>query len=339
MSKHSKSSLDVTLGQIEDELRQIQSAREQVNSVVATGSELSSSCDRLVGSLTTLMEDSSVRMKDATDALTKEAGRLSEHSTTIERMTDESAEAVEAIRKQSTEAQAQLEQATSRSVERASSEISGVASQAIAAFNEGIDTANDNLSTSREALDRAASDVNDASTALQKLGSETADAVRKQAADAQSAMEKAIGAAVESTSSEISGFARQAIDDIQASLSETTEGIDSAVESLNAAAADAEKERDALLEAQSGFTDEMTRQSAETKALLQQAQELLTEIDAKIATLKEFDIEGLASNLDDLRKIESDNASSLAKQISVLTIMVGVVIIACLAILARMFMA
>ena len=56
MNNESKSNLNVILGQLEDELRVIKSAREQADGVVSANSELSAKLERVVVETRDLIE-------------------------------------------------------------------------------------------------------------------------------------------------------------------------------------------------------------------------------------------------------------------------------------------
>ena len=58
MNNESKSSLNVILAQLEDELRAIKSAREQADGVVSANSELSAKLERVVVETRDLIEKS-----------------------------------------------------------------------------------------------------------------------------------------------------------------------------------------------------------------------------------------------------------------------------------------
>ena len=60
MSNEGNSNLNMILGQLEDELRAIKSAREQADGIVSANSELSSKLERVVVETRALVEKSNV---------------------------------------------------------------------------------------------------------------------------------------------------------------------------------------------------------------------------------------------------------------------------------------
>ena len=256
MSNESNTNLNVVLGQLEDELRQMKTAKDQVDGMISSNSELAANLERLISSTRELMEESGSRTREASEILSKEAGRLSEKSDTIE-----------------------------------------------------------------------------------KAATEGTEAIRKQASEAQIALEQTADSVVEKTSSAVSELAERAIASINTELDKTKVEADEAIASLDKAASDAKEGRDALLEAHESFAGECKRQNTEMKSLLDQAQKHIADIDTRIATLKEIDVEVLAKELRDLKDVEASNAADLKRQLKSIGIMVGACIVVCLIALAKLFIA
>jgi len=252
MSNEGNSNLNVILGQLEDELRAIKSAREQADGVVSANSELSSKLERVVIETRALVEKSNDQTRAAAESLAGEVERFSEQS---------------------------------------------------------------------EAIKKAAADG--------------AEAIMKQAADAQAVLEQASGDAVGKVSDQISGFAGQAMSELREGISETKSQLDVAAESMKTA--DIKASSDALLKANESSTSENKRQNEETRALLDDAQKHLTEIDASVATLKEIDVNLLAEEIRELKTAESNNMASLKSKLMTVTVMAGVSIVLCIAALAKLF--
>ena len=120
-------------------------------------------------------------------------------------------------------------------------------------------------------------------------------------------------------------------------ISETKSQLDVAAESMKTAASDIKASSDALLKANESSTSENKRQNEETRALLDDAQKHLTEIDASVATLKEIDVNLLAEEIRELKTAESNNMASLKSKLMTVTVMAGVSIVLCIAALAKLF--
>lgn len=303
MSNESNANLNAILGQLEDELLQIKSAKDQVDDMISSNTELSASLERLIGSSKGLVQQSSAQTKEAAETLSKEADRLSENREAIARA---SVEGVEAIDKQASSAQATLEEAANTAVEKISFETTRLA---------------------------------DSSKAMERASTETSETIQRQAAGAQATLEQAANSAVDKISFEISGLTERAIKNLNTGLDKAKGEIDFAAESLNTAASDAKRDREALLKAHEAASNESKQQSAETKALLEEARRYLVEIDAKIATLKNIDIDSLIKEFEELKSVEANNTTALKKQLTTVTIMTGACIAICLATLAKLFIA
>ena len=243
MVNDNSKNLNEILSQLEDELRQVKSAKDQVESMIAADSRLSDNLERFINTADEVSQRSLAQTQETTEMLSKEIDRLSEQS--------------EAIQKRATGVQAAIEQTANSAVDKASSDISELTQRAIADLDGG--------------LEKARSD------------------------------------------------------------------IESALESLKTATSDAADSHDALLEAHETASTENQRQNAETRALLEEAQKQLAEINTWIATLKEIDVVSLVNELEELKDVEAANAASMKKQLSTVTAMVAVCIVVCLATLAKLF--
>lgn len=254
MSNEGNSNLNMILGQLEDELRAIKSAREQADSVVSANGELSSKLERVVVETRALVEKSNDQTRAAAESLAGEVERFSEQS---------------------------------------------------------------------EAIRKAAAD-----------GTE---AIMKQASDAQAALEQASGNAVGKASDQISGFAEKAMSELSEGISEAKSQLDVAAESMKMATSGIKANSDALLKANESSASENKRQNEETRALLDDAQKHLAEIDASIATLKEIDVNLLAEEIRELKTVEANNMASLKSKLMTVTVMAGAGIVLCIAVLAKLF--
>ena len=292
MSNDSSASLKNILGQLEDELSRVKSARDQVESVLTANEELKG-----------LTRQANSDSKVAAEALINAASHLTGYSEAIERA---SANGVDAIRKQASDAQATLEAAADAAVER-------VASQT--------------------------DQLMEVSKAMERSSSETVEAVRKQASDGKVALEHAAESAVENVSSEIKGTAEQAIASLNEGISEAKRDINQAFESLEATTGELNQARGDLVESHETASAETQRQIEETKALLEAAQEQLAGIDARITELTSIDIKGLSEEIRGLREAEESSTALLQKQLRNVTATVGICIVICLALLVKLLIA
>ena len=313
--------LNVVLGQLEDELRQIKSAKDQVESALSTNAELSASLERLIASSKELVEESNGQTRSAVDALSKEVTELSELSKAIEQASSDGAEV---IRIQASNAQSTLE-------ETAGSAIAKIASETEAS-KEGLIATIATLSDQAQRMEQH-------SQVLEKESSQTVDAIRKQASDAQSALEAAASSALERSSAEIAGYTEQAVENLNNGLNEARSDIGKAAESLNEAKLGIDDSRDTLLKAHDEAMSNNRQQSSETRALLEEAQRHLVDIDARIATLKDIDIDSLVKELKELKDVEAADTAALKKQLTSITFMVGACIVICLIALVKSFIA
>lgn len=301
MSNETGSNLNVILGQLEDELRAIKSAREQADGVVSANSELCVRLERVVAEMRGLVEESNNRTRAATESLANEVGRLSEQSEAIKKAAADSADA---IAKQASDAQVALEGAA--------------------------DSIANTLSAETERLTSQLRTVEESSAKISAI-------VQKQAADGQATLEKAANDAIGKMSDQISGLADQAISSLSEGIGERRNGLDAVAESTKVAASDIKASGEALLEANEAAKSESKRQNGETRALLEDAQKHLADIDASIATLKEIDVDSLAEEVRELKAIEADNAASLKSKLMTVTVMAGASIVLCIAVLAKLF--
>lgn len=301
MSNDSTARLNEALGQLEDELQHIRSARNQVEGMISSNVDLSASLGRLIDASKELVHESNDQSRDASETLSREANRLAECSKTIEKA---AAEGSAAIKEQTSDAQAAIEEAADSAVARIASE-----SEKIALSSKSIESS---------------------SVAI----AETFD---KKAQETQAAIEHAASQAVEKASSEIAGYTEQAISTLSGSLDEVKGGLGSAVEALESESSEAKKSREALLEAHDDAKKEHERQSSETRALIDEAQKHLVEIDARIASLKDVDIDSLVKELRELKDIEASNTEALKKKLTTVTAIAGACIVVCLAALAKLF--
>lgn len=300
MNNESKSNLNVILGQLEDELRAIKSAREQADGVVSANSELSAKLERVVVETRDLIEKSNDQTRTAAESLAGEVDRMSEQTDAIKKA---AADGSEAIAKQAADAQAML---------------TGTAGSVV------------------ESLSVEAKRITEHLQAIEESSSGIAATIQTQASDAQAALGRAASDAVERASAQMSGLVEQAMSSLNGGIDKVRGEMDTAAESVRAAATDIGERSDALLEANETFASENKRQNEETRALLDGAQKHLDEIDANIATLKEIDVSTLAEEIGELKSIEADNAASLKSKLTTVTVMSGASIVLCIAILAKL---
>lgn len=300
MNNESKSNLNVILGQLEDELRAIKSAREQADGVVSANSELSAKLERVVVETRDLIEKSNDQTRTAAESLAGEVDRMSEQTDAIKKA---AADGSEAIAKQAADAQAML---------------TGTAGSVV------------------ESLSVEAKRITEHLRAIEESSSGIAATIQTQASDAQAALGQAASDAVERASAQMSGLVEQAMSSLNGGIDKVRGEMDTAAESVRAAATDIGERSDALLEANETFASENKRQNEETRALLDGAQKHLDEIDANIATLKEIDVSTLAEEIGELKSIEADNAASLKSKLTTVTVMSGASIVLCIAILAKL---
>ena len=159
MNNESKSNLNVILGQLEDELRAIKSAREQADGVVSANSELSAKLERVVVETRDLIEKSNDQTRTAAESLAGEVDRMSEQTDAIKKA---AADGSEAIAKQAADAQAMLTGTAGSVVESLSVEAKRITEhlQAIEESSSGIAaTIQTQASDAQAALGQAASDA------------------------------------------------------------------------------------------------------------------------------------------------------------------------------------
>ena len=220
MSSEASESLNVVLGQIEDELKYVKSARDQVDSVLAVNGELR----QLVGQC-------GEELDAATEALAKEAGRLGSCSTTIEQ---KSAESLEAIRKQTTDAQGALERKSAESlgeIRKQTTDAQEALKRAADSAVEGVSAEVDRLEEVAGRVEEAASGIAetvkrqamDAQGALEQKSAESLGEIRKQAADAQETLKRTADSAVEGVSTEVDRFveATERVGSMSSEIAET----------------------------------------------------------------------------------------------------------------------
>lgn len=301
MSNEGNSNLNVILGQLEDELRAIKSARDQADGVISANSELSSKLERVVIETRGLIEKSNDQTRAAADSLAGEVGRLSEQTDAIKRA---AAEGSEAIVKQAADAQAAL-----------------------------TETAN----SAAETLAAGAKRLTEHLHAMEESSSGIVATMQAQASDAQAALGKAANDAVEQSRAQMSGLVEQAMSSLNEGIAEARGEISAAAESAKAAAAEIGANSNALLEANEASASENRRNNEETRALLEGAQRHLDEIDANIATLKEIDVSTLAEEVRELKTIETNNATMLKSKLMTATAMAGASIVLCIAVLVKLF--
>lgn len=301
MNNEGNSNLNVILGQLEDELRAIKSARDQADGVVSANSELSAKLERVVIETRGLIEKSNDQTRAAAEALAGEVGRLSEQTDAIKQA---AAEGSEAIMKQAADAQAAL-----------------------------TETAN----SAAETLSAGAKRLTEHLHAMEESSSGIAATMQAQASDAQTALGKAANDAVEESRAQMSGLVEQAMSSLNEGIAEARGEISAAAESAKAAAAEIGANSNALLEANEASASENRRNNEETRALLEGAQRHLDEIDANIATLKEIDVSTLAEEVRDLKTIETNNAAMLKSKLTTATAMAGASIVLCIAVLVKLF--
>lgn len=177
MSNEGNSNLNMILGQLEDELRAIKSAREQADGVVSANSELSSKLERVVVETRALVEKSNDQTRAAAESLAGEVERFSEQSEAIKKA---AADGAEAIMKQASDAQAALEQASGNAVGKVSDQISGFAEKAISELSECISETKSQLDMAAESMKMAASDIKASSDALLEANESSASENRRQ---------------------------------------------------------------------------------------------------------------------------------------------------------------
>lgn len=301
MSNVTDSNLNVILGQLEDELRAIKSAREQADGVVSANSELSARLERVVAETRGLVEESNNRTRDATESLANEVDRLSEQSQAIKKAAADSADA---ITRQASDAQATLKGTADSIASTLSTETKRLASQ---------------LQT------------------VEESSAEISAIVQKQAADGQAALEQAANDAIGKMSDQMSELADQAISTLSEGIGEARGELGTVAESTKAVVSDIKASGEALLEANEAAKSENLRQNEETRALLEDAQKHLADIDASIATLKAVDVDALTEEIRGLRTEEADNVTNLKSQLNKLMIVAGSSAVLCLIILIKLF--
>lgn len=301
MSNVTDSNLNVILGQLEDELRAIKSAREQADGVVSANSELSARLERVVAETRGLVEESNDRTRAATESLANEVDRLSEQSQAIKKAAADSADA---ITRQASDAQATLKGTADSIASTLSAETKRLASQ---------------LQT------------------VEESSAEISAIVQKQAADGQAALEQAANDAIGKMSDQMSELADQAISTLSEGIGEARGELCTVAESTKAVVSDIKASGEALLEANEAAKSENLRQNEETRALLEDAQKHLADIDVSIATLKAVDVDALTEEIRGLRTEEADNVTNLKSQLNKLMIVAGSSAVLCLIILIKLF--
>lgn len=150
------------------------------------------------------------------------------------------------------------------------------------------------------------------------------------------AIKKAADKAVDSASSQISEYTERAISGLNQGLDEARGEIVATSESVKLAASDVKASSNALLETNESAATENKRQNEETRALLNETQARLADIDASIATLKEIDVGLLAGEIRELKTVEANNMTALKSKLMTVTILAGTSVVICLATLAKL---
>lgn len=301
MCNEGNSNLNVILGQLEDELRAIKSARELADGVVSANSELSTKLERVVVGTKDLIEKTNDQTRAAAEALTDEIDRISEQTDAIKKVASESSEA---IMRQSGDAQATLTKTTSSVAETLSVE---------------------------------AKRLTEHLQAMEESSSRIAAVIQAQASDAQAALGQTADDVVERTSIQMSGFIEIAMSRMNEEIDESRASMSASVESVKAAAMEIDSNSNALLEANEASASENKHQNAETRAILEMAQTHLDKIESSIATLKKIDINTLIEEVRALKAIETSNAAFLKSKLITVTAMAGASIVLCIVVLAKLF--
>ena len=300
MSSKTESNLNIILGQLEDELRAIKSARMQTDDVISASSELATTLERVIAETRTLVNDSNNQTRAAADSLTSEVNRLTEQSKRIERL---ATDGTDAIAKQAADARTSLQ-----------------------------DTADSIAGSLSDEAERMTQELQ----AMQEASAQIPSLVQKQAEDAQSALNKATDEAVDALSDQTSRIADETITSIGRNVDKASEQLYAAVKPAEEAAASIQANGKALLEANEIAKTQNKRQNTETRALLEETQKHLAGVDAAIATLKEIDVDSLAKEIRELKTIESNNTATLKSRLTIATVMAGACIVLCIAVLARL---
>lgn len=300
MSNEDNSNLNVILGQLEDELRAIKSAREQADDIVSANSELSSKLERVIVETRKLIKESNAQTLEAVRALSGEVGRISEQTDAIKKAATDS---TEAITKQASAAQATLDKAASSVANTLSAETEGI-------------------------MDRL--------RAMEESSRDIASVIQKQASDAQASLDQTADKAVSKASSQISKYTEHAISSLNEAIDKAKSEIVTASESLKTATSNVKAGSDALLEANEFAATENKHQNEETRALLNEAQSHLADIDASIATLKGIDIDSLVEEIKGLKTIETNNTTTLKSKLMIVTILASASVVICLATLVKL---
>lgn len=184
MSNESSEALDTILGQLEDELRSVKSARDQVDEMVSVGENLG----RLVLSSNEFVEKSGIQMRETAAELSTATERLSERSEAIERIT---AEGVEAISAQASNAQDALGQLAESVSAKASSDMTRLAEQSVAIFNDRVDQAVKDNGIAGEELRAAATDITRGCDALIEAHASASEEIELRLAENKELLEEA----------------------------------------------------------------------------------------------------------------------------------------------------
>lgn len=318
MGNDNGTDINVALGQLEDELGRVKSAREQVDEVLSASARLAE-----------LVRQSDDETKAAADALSKEAARLEECSGMIGKLSAEgveaiqrqasdsqaalregaegivqkvasemeqlsalsetiersSAEGVEAIQKQVADAGTSIGNAAEAVVERVSSESSVLVKQAMASLSEGLDKAERDVDAAAEFLSAAASSVKESADALREAQEAATNDSKRQNAEVKSLIEEA----------------QRHLSDIDERIA-TLEGID--IDSL----------------------------VAELKGLKENEESISVELKKQMVDVSET----MEAELRGLKKIEEANGTSLKKQMTGIAVMVGICTVVCVAVLVKL---
>lgn len=192
----------------------------------------------------------------------------------------------------------------------------------------------------REATELLTNEVNRMSThseAINKAAADGAEAITKRASDAQASLERISNDIIEKTSDQMTKFTEQETVRLNKGIKEAKVKLDAIAESAKAAASDVKASGDTLIEANETCRSEIKRQNEQTRALLEDAQKHLGDIDMTIASLKKIDIESLVEEVKDLKVVEANNVASLKSRLQTTIGVVGVSIVLCIAILAKLF--
>ena len=196
MTKEQTNELNVTIGEIEDTLRGIQSARDQVNAVLQSNATLSRALNTLVGQTTQVIDSTRQQTESLNDSIQAGLERLDGHGREIDELVGK---AVESIEEQTAQAESSLGSTAFALSEKAVESLSAAAGEALSEFTSATDAAQSSLSASAERLEASSAEFCDRQAQQTEDFKRLLDQNERQLAEAKASIDRIADVDLEQT--------------------------------------------------------------------------------------------------------------------------------------------